>query len=324
MKKFTTFLSALMLTLVLMVAPVYAGAGFDVNSGAAGGGIDYDGTLITGGAAGGISGAFGTVEAGASGGIIWGSAGGWVDTIGGGITNTNTDTFNPGFGTTSIGIGSYSENQAVTGFHSSIYVDGVGGMSSVYGSGFAAQGTLNGSCLDETSIGFTNSDGFTGGAAGQGSIGGFAGGAYVGTIWGDADASLGANIEMNGYSYSDSYAYIDVDGNSITEGMGTFVLSSTNVEAFGYGNINSSGLAGGDYYGNGGYSVIGGAGSVTVQDGSGGSAYASCGGVYAGGGNINSSYNGSAAGYTHTSIMTLNGMNGSIVHSLAGMHVSSE
>jgi len=315
--------------------------GFAIDAGAVGGAIDCDVKTIPNGIAGGISASGGVAGAQAAGGILNGSVGGDVSATGGGLTSTDAYRWNPHVGDKSIGVGSASRNIAVTGASIHVNVDPAGkyvcdamGAAGGHIGGIAGQITLNGSTLTESPRYF-DSTGRTLGIAGQGSVGGFVGGAEVGSL-GDlncrcwtidsyAGAGAGANITMSGGSYSDSYRFVDWHNGMKTEGMGTYVGANTDVTATGFSYDYDNGLADANAYVYGGYVAAGGAVTKTVQmapDCS-GVAKATAAGFYAGAGSLNSSYSGSANGYSRTSVTTMSGMKGSINSAASGMQVKS-
>jgi len=318
----------------------YTGVGvgsYDINANTHGSGLDCDIRTIPNGIAGGISGAGGVANANADGVILNGSVGGDVTAIGGGVTSTNAYKWNPSLGDKSIGVGSYSNNQAIAGASAIIYVDPAKGFGTTSGhiSGIAAQGTLNGSILGKSPRYF-DSIGVTGGIAGQSSVGGFVGSAYALSgpdirffcfnIDSKGSAGVGANIEMIGSSYSESYRFVDwSDGGVKTEGMGTLVGANTTVITSGYNSDSDRGLAIAGSCLSGGYIASGGAVTKTTQlaGNRSGGASASAIGMYKGSGLLNTTFTGSATGYSNTSVTTVRGMNGSINSATAGMHVSS-
>jgi hypothetical protein len=101
--------------------------------------------------------------------------------------------------------------------------------------------------------------------------------------------------------------------------MGSNVGAYTNVLSYGYANDQLIGCA----FVEGGFVAAGVAASKTVQMTPTGMAAATAFGTYAGAGGLGCDFNGSAVGYTATSSTTLNGYNGSIMSSQAGMQVSS-
>jgi hypothetical protein len=305
-----------------------ASGNFDISTFAVGGGIDLDGALIPNGGAFGISGAGGISGGVAEGAfesftfgrrhpitITLGGASGDLHSVGGGLTNTESYTYHPSIGDVSIGVVSTSDNYAVTS--GSLHVDAWGlAHSEGFIGGLAGQGSLNGSVIGGSPMFGWESDGGSFGLAGQGSVGGFVGGA--GTVFlGSADVE--ASVEMWGGSGSESYRAISWDGNSKTEIMGSNVSANTNVTS--YGNVDTC-LVG---YGavEGGYIATGGAVTGTYQTTNGGVAGAFASGSYIGAGELGCNFNGSAVGYTQTSATTLNGYNGSVMSSSAGMQVSS-
>jgi len=265
----------------------------------------------------GISGAGGIGHSEAKGGVKWGTAGANLTATGGGLTATDSYLIPFPNGLLSIGIGSRSVTQAVAGATADANAKGlIGGVTSEIG-GIAAQGTLNGSYLSEDAWGVMKTDGFTGGIAGQGSIGHFEGKALAGSIlWFPGSTHLNANVDMLGESVSESYRYIKIDGSTRTEGFGNSVGAWTEIDS----SMDSSGIA----CLQGGFVAGGTAKSLTVQSNGNGGAMAYAVGNYSGSGNLGTNYQGSAVGYTATSITTVDGMKGSINSSAAGMHVTSQ
>jgi len=217
--------------------------------------------------------------------------------------------------------------------------------------GFAAQGTLNVSALGESPI-FFETEGFTGGIAAYKDllVGFFEGYAFAASgpdYWNceivgyrcgrcgcrpiyrpvkhdsKAGAGMGAEIEMFGSSYSESYRYVNYDCGTKTEGMGTNVGAFTTVYSHGYDYDWDKGLSCSYADVDGGWIAAGGAASLTVQEGPAGNAKASAIGIYVGCGQLGDNYNGSAEGYTNTSVTTFNGMGGSINQASSGMVVNS-
>jgi len=356
MNKIFTILLAVMLVVSLAgisdacsgnnCPPVAVGS-LDVDAHAFGAGFDADGRLIPNGGAFGLGGASGSAGAHANGFIVDGDVAGDVTAIGGGLTDTDAYIFFPSVGDLAIGVGSSSFSQAVTGGSVSVGVDPDQGFGAAHGSmsGRAHQSTLNMSGVGESPF-FFNSTGHTGGVAGQGSTGSFNGAVsaasgadydywvwHGGWWWGhyhhyyadsNANASIDAFLEMWGGSYSESYRFVDFDGDSRTEGMGTNVGAFTEVRS----EASASHYANGNAYAsarvNGCFTAAGAVSTTTVQNAPGfGGAMASASGSYAGGGSLGTSFSGSATGYSATSVTTVSGMSGSINSAAAGMNVSA-
>jgi hypothetical protein len=311
---------------------------YDISARFFGMGGDVDVKFIPNGVAFGAAGAIGGAKADADGFVFNGLVKGEVTTIGGGLAGTDAYKWNPHIGDKSIGVGSASETYAITGASAKIKVDPSGffalGETDARIGGFVAQGSINGSALIESPIYFDH-DGFTGGLAAQGSLGAFGGEAFAGSL-GDtpdirfgrftipgmnskAGAGMGAEIEMYGGSYSDSYRFVDWDGDAKTEGMGTFVGAYTVVNTHGYSYDWDKGLSYADADINGGWIAAGGVASKTQIAGAKSTAV----GFYVGSGSLNQNYQGSAIGYTNGSVTTVKGMNGSINQAGAGMSVNS-
>lgn len=205
--------------------------------------------------------------------------------------------------------------------------------------GFAAQGTLNFSKVTESPRYF-DSTGKSFGVAGQGSVGAFIGGVYVVSgpdtqficwpINSYASANIAASIFMEGASLSQSFRWVETNDGFKTEGMGTQVNAWTNVETS-YTNENSNflgflpqgtGIAGS--FVEGGFIAVGGAKTMTVQNAPGmGGAIAGAQGTYFGAGELGCNYEGSATGYSVTTVTTHESMKGSVNSAHAGMHVVS-
>jgi len=333
---------AICLSFMLMFAGNAMAGGFgigtiDVDVLAGSGQFDVDGKLIPNGGALGVTGSAGVVAGKINGFVFNGTVGGKFDpATAGGTGATNAYRFNPYLGDKSIGVGSSSIAHAQTGAYMRLGVNpGNWGFGEVHGAvgGFAAQGTLNGSALIQSPKYF-DTKGFTGGIAGQGSVGGFVGGAVAvsGPDFGrrcnkvdsKAGAELDANIDMTGSSYSESYRFVDWGLGYKTEGMGTYVGANTEITSHGYSNNWNKGLGWSSVSVEGGWKAAGGATTKTVQYGAGGVGMASANGFYAGSGALNANYVGSASGFSRTQITTFNGMNGSIISSSAGMRVTSQ
>ena len=325
-------------------AECYAAGNFDIGVVAIGGGLSADGKLITQG--GGISGAAGGI--GAAGGVAVGSAQGafesydlpyfsfedwkWHSTtitlggaeanIGvtaGGLTKTEAYRFNPGVGNMGIGVGSYTHNIAAV--HGALDGNAWGlAHSEGFFAGVAGQGSLDGSIVFGSPLSFWESKGVSYGLAGQGSFGyiyGFGGATVLGSY------DLEAGIDMSGFTQSASWRAVNFFDGGKTEYMGTAVLTNTQVES--YGDADGQGLGGGFV---GGQWVAGGfATSKTIQTietpYGGGFAAANANGAYSGSGALGCNLNATAQGYTQTSATTLNGYNGSIMRSSAGMKVNN-
>ena len=300
----------------------YKGAfgGYKIKARSIGGAVDGDLDGIHDGFAGGISGAGGLAVSKSKGLVLNGYTGGSVSTIAGGLTKTEAwakqYNFQNGIG---MGVGSKSENQAVTGGK---FETGTGTFMGIGGSkakmfGVAGQGSANISLIGDD---YLNADGFTGGVAAQGSVGGFYGSGKTGAlIYGAGHSQAGAYIDMQGYSYTQSFKEVEEVDGTRTESMKTQVGAGTDINTFGYNYNSSCGIACSRSNVQGGYIVAGGAASHTKLDG----ADAKAAGVYMGAGQLNSNYHGSANGYTYGSVTTQEGMKGQIVQSGAGMSVTS-
>ena len=351
---------SLIASIFLMTGVAFAGLNSSGDSGSAigfggynigtfdiGGGYMMDGKSIDNGFAGGIGAGGGIAGTDAQGLILNGSVEGEVTSVAGGFGRTNVyrlskyDVFDCGSAPDKfIGVGSRSDAYAITGASFKIKVDPAGEFPTAGGGttasmfGVAGQGTLNVSGVGSSPLEDWKTEGFSGGIAAQGSVGGFVGGGYAISgpdcrchCWrvdSKAGASADAEIEMSGYSISESYRFMNDDGAYHTEGMGTRVAAGTDVTSYGYDHDRDNGLATSDSCLKGGFIAAGGVAAKTVQvlPGS-GLATAHAVGMYAGAGTLGGNFSGSANGYTNTSITTLSGMNGSISSSSAGMYVST-
>ncbi len=140
----------------------------------------------------------------------------------------------------------------------------------------------------------------------------------------NAGANIDVSIDMWGDSFSNSYRFVDIDGNMRTEGMGTNVGAFTEVRTSGDASSYDNGDAYAGAYVRGGWVAGGMVSTTTTQSAPGmGGAFASASGSYFGAGSLGTNYSGSATGYSSTSITTVNGMNGSINTAAAGMSVTS-
>jgi hypothetical protein len=304
---------------------------FDISTLAAGGNVDADLQFIPFGAAGGLSAgggvAFGEAEGEFETGRIWGwvgpkwynfgwktvalgSAGADLTSIAGGGADTETGRYfdfdREGI---EVGVYSFSNGHGITGGSLDVDAFGLAYSGGLIG-GIAGQATLDASGLT-TYPWIYDSKGITGGIAGQGSVGGFIGG---GIVAGLGSAEVGAQVDMYGHSYSNSYRGITWSG---TEYLGTQVAAYTTINTFGYKDTCLVGCA----YLEGGYVVAGGATAATMQKTPSGMASANATGVYTGKGDLNCNFNGSAVGYTNTSATRT--LNGSVMTSSAGMRVSA-
>lgn len=321
-----------------MYKPPVTGS-LDLDVFAIGGGIDGDVKAIPGGIAGGLSGAGGIAGGDMTGMIFNGTIDGDLNVTAGGVTVTETYKIKPTDVDKGVAVGSISTSAAIIGGSAEISVKPEGyGFGVGHGdiAGLGGQFTLNGSVM-VTNPNTMDSNGITGGLAGQGSIGWFEGDVFVMAGGMDmygycgyhhrdnkAKASIEAEIIMNGYSYSESGRFIIFGEDSKTEGLYTAVGAGTTIETtvkkrewdHGWGSYANA-----DIYG--GYIVVGGAASKTIQFNENGLATAGAQGVYYGAGSLGTNYEGSAIGYTQTTLTTFDGMNGTIASSAAGMTVTS-
>jgi len=305
-----------------------ASGNFSINTLAIGGGADLHGATIPNGAAGGLSAAggvaFGAAEGSFSSFKIWGytvTLGGAeadLTNIGGGwvLMDDAGKLYNPvPDADKSIGVYSRSNTYAVTGGSLHVGAWGLAGSAGAIG-GLAGQASLDGSIIGPSPKFGWESKGVSFGVAGQGSVGGFVGGAGA-VFLGSADVD--ALIEMNGWSGSASYRYITWNDGAKTEGMRTDVLARTQITSSG----NASGRGAGGGFIEGGWVAGGVAASKTVQMTGTGYAAANAVGTYSASGELGCDFNGSAVGYTRTSATTREGYNGSVMTSSAGMKVTS-
>jgi hypothetical protein len=307
----------------------YGSGNFDITAGAGSAVLDGGIKTIPNGVAGGVAGAAGGTVGEAVGHVNNADAEANLHVVGGGLVSHDDYRFDVD-ADRSIGVGSMSQAEAVTQGHIDVFADAdwpnrwrdwknngeaTGGFV-----GGAAQGTLDGSLIGESPI-FFDTTGFSGGIAGQGSIGNIEGGALAGSCllncYGPSSASADAGITMAGNSYSESYRYVNFPERGVkTEGMGTNVGATTEITSYG----NDSGLA----FTSGGFDAAGGVAAMTVQNGPGLSgAAATAVGSYTGSGQLNCNYNGSVNGSTYTSVTTYDGMKGSINSAGSSMSVSS-
>lgn len=349
MRKLFTILTSVLFILTLAVVPVMAGGysggfgSYDINTFDMGGGIDGAFKQIPNGFAGGVSAGGGIAGAEAGGFIINGSVEGDITSNAGGFANTYTynlhkgDVFDSNAPDKFIGVGSRSDAFASTGASFKIKVDPGFGFGETDASmfGLAGQGTLNVSGVGSSPLEGWETDGHTGGIAAQGSVGGFVGGGYAlsgpdywswcqrDNVNSKAGAGAGAQVDMAGFSISESYRFMNDNGNYHTEGMGTRVAAGTEITSNGYDYDWDKGLSESGAYVCGGFVAVGGAKACTVQSLPSGMASASATGFYIGAGKLDGSYSGSANGYTATSMTTISGMNGSMSSSAAGMSINS-
>jgi len=300
---------------------------FAINTFAAGGGLDLHGVLLTRG--GGLSGAAGGISAAGGIGfgeaegeftsfrffgrtITLGSAGADLYSRGGGeVLIDDAGTFNPHIGDKSIGVYSHSNTVATTAGGLSVNAKGLAYSAGVIG-GAAGQFSADGSIITGSPKYPWKSDAVSFGVAAQGSAGAFLGGAATG-LYGDAE--VGANIDMYGDTYSESYRAID--GN--TEIIGSWVSARTMVTSDKY--VDSNAFAGG--FVEGGWVAGGLAASGTFQATDYGVAKAGAVGAYGASGELGCDFNGSAVGYTQTTATQTPGYRGSIMSASSGMQVSS-
>ena len=303
---------------------------FAINTFAAGGGLDLHGALITkgypvSGAAGGISAAGGIGIGDASGSfesftfgrrhpitITLGGAGAELESRGGGqVMVDDAGTFNPHVGDKSVGVYSHSNTVATTAGNLKVNAVGAAYSAGIIG-GAAGQFSADGSIIGPSPLPQWKSVGVSGGIAAQGSAGAFLG--YAGTgLYGSAD--VGAEINMGGDTYSDSWRAID--GN--TELMGTNVSAKTAVYSDSHVDTHAFAIGGVE----GGWVAGGIAASKTVQATPYGVAKAGAIGTYSAAGELGCNFNGSAVGYTQTTATQTPGYRGSIMTSQAGMQVSN-
>jgi len=331
--------------------------GFTIKTFAAGGGVDMGFEAKNGFVAGGIGAGGGLAGGKADGVVLDGAVAGDVFSRGGGFAGNTTYTFKIDGTDRSQGVGSASHAEGYTGGSVNVSVDpdkGAGYASGVVG-GVAGQVTADGSAGVTPNSAISN--GFTGGLAGQGSVGGFVGYVvvmsgpdmegtkltYFGNKHGLAKvfdwknwecvpysidsqgaATVEANIDMWGNSYSESYGYVNVNEDVRTEGLGTNVGSDTHVRSSGAVSKYSNGLAVADARLYGGFIAAGGAAAVTTQSVPGaGVATATAKGGYVGGGTLGCNFDGSANGYTFSNATTVEGLRGSVMSSGAGMAVTA-
>ena len=151
----------------------------------------------------------------------------------------------------------------------------------------------------------------------------FLGAEKVNGVDSEIGGARGGTVFMSGVSMSESYRFQTVEGDATTEVMGTNVGAATRVTSELFVSGYKDGCAIGCGSIRGGYLAGGVAASHTRMEYENGHADAKAFGLYVGGGQIGSTYDGSAAGYTQTSITTVDGMNGSINRSSSSMRVTS-
>jgi len=180
-------------------------------AGSAAGELDFETLPQNSGFAGGAAGAIGGAGSAGAGIIFNGTAGVYTSADGGGLAGSNAYRVHNPVPTAdkSIGIGSASSAQAVTGGSIDVNVDpegyiviDAGGLVAGAMGGFAAQGTLDVSGLEESPRHFDNSEGNTFGIAAQGSMGGFVGNAdaeSLGDLAYDKDVYTGGEAGGPGF-----------------------------------------------------------------------------------------------------------------------------
>ena len=329
---FKKVLGVLSLVALLSVGTAFAGAKYDESVGSIGGGIDADLKIVPGvGAAGGFGAGGGMAGAEGKGGNVWGTAGGNVSTVAGGLAHSETF-IEPIFDcegflcsesiTLGIGMGSASKAQGQAMAHGDVNVKGFLGAGYTVIGGAAGEFTADGSYVSNEFLSF--SDGETYGLAGQGAVGAFAGAAGVATFIGKADAEVEAGIRVKGNSGSTSFRATTIGDGYVREELGTEVGAFTNVESFKAISSPEKCLAIGVAGVQGGWIAGGAVTTTTVQTNSNGGSFATATGSYHGSGNLGSNYEGSAVGYSNTSNTKYSGMNGSINSASAGMQVTSK
>lgn len=334
-----TFLGIAMATMIAVsgfMNPVLACTGpnceaagnFNISVFAKGGGLSGDIEIIPNGIAGGFGLTGGVAKGGATGEVTTfkfgrktislGETGAEVGVWAGGATKTVGYSFNPVTCETpfdiGIGVGSWTHNIATTGGTLEGHVLGLGYSAGTI-AGITGQKSFNGSLLTGSPLSAWKSTGVTYGVAGQSSLGGFTG---YGISAGFGSYDVGADIYMSGKSGSESWRAIDFFDGGKTEYMGTNVFASTLVETSAYANDKGIAKAGID----GGFTAKGDVATKTTQAVNGGTAVAKANGGYTGSGDLGCNFLGSAVGYSQTSATTLNGYNGSIMSSNAGMTVN--
>ena len=147
---------------------------------------------------------------------------------------------------------------------------------------------------------------------------------HIAIIDNNASAEAGAGISMSGASLSESWRGVaDTDDGRHIEAMGTFIYADTQIVATGYSGADSTIAANSGACVQGGYAVIGGAASKTVQYSQNGVSKATANGKYTGSAGLNTTFNGVADGSTQTSVTTVDGMNGAFHGARATMTVTS-
>lgn len=281
---------------------------------------DYDALYIPGGGASGGGNSYADTDASAQGAFssfrIWGhrialgSVEGKVSVTSGALMESDSRFYAPeiegcGYG---IGVESRTEAIGITAGHLDLSVLG---FAAAYGdlSGYAGEYTGDGSYM-------SNRNGLTSGYSTQEASGSFDGGAVVAGI---GSADIDVNIKLSGVSVSQSYKTTTFGENSITKTLGTNSAINTVVETSGSAEDYLIGIA----CLNGGWNASGNIGSMTTQMTRGGNTMATMQAGYCANGSLNTNFNGTATGYTATSITKINGLKGSINSSYAGATVTA-
>jgi hypothetical protein len=328
-----------------------AQADMEIGTFAIGGGLSTDGVLTENGGAAGIGAAGGVAGAEASGHVeswekpvydwvfvgktCWGwpkyerrlvgyetiftgKVEGALSSTAGGFTKTEAFTFdrsssNPHYQEVN-GVGSFTENREV---QAQQWVDldviGFGSAGAMFG-GVAGQGSANGAFM--TPEDDQNINGLAVAGAAQGSLLGYYGVAGAG-LFGDVEIAAGGI--MFGASEADAYNATYFFEGGKTEILTGYVYADTAV--YNWNNIDRDALAIG--YVNGGW-VAGGAGyTASTMSNDSGFARATAVGTYSGSGQLGcNDFNASLEGYSKTQSTTLDGYNGTVMKSSAGMTVN--
>jgi hypothetical protein len=343
-------------SLALLSGPAWAtcdgpdcGASFDIDAGFIGGGIQTSGEMGDGMITGGIAASGGIAGAQAKGAV---GAGGFAGTGSDAWTYTAPD---GKFSDAETSTWTYGEGQ--TRGHVDVVVDptdrGLGAGEGTF-FGLTGQGSASGSGL----IVDGTTEGFTGAAAGQGSVGNIEGGVVAASgpdytsynwvptgCWGfcgyweveDVDSFAGgvASASIDTFGETSTYAnrYAEQRRNSHDtrdvweECMESGYRSDTMVMSNGFEDYQRDGLGIGGAYVDGGWAAAGGAGSMTRQlattDSGVGLARANSTGQYGCEGQLNENYNGHADGYTYSNMTTVERIDGVIGNAGASANVSS-
>ncbi len=232
---------------------------------------------------------------------------GHTEALGGALGKTESYKFDPEIGDTSFGIGSVSQAEAISGAGLEGEIEGKGHLSGSISGGIdmktGANSWYGGNWKDPDTRGFAH----------QGACGSFQGAHKSG-----ADQGYSAYINARGLSYSESYGYEITHEGLTTVGKGTNVGTQTALES-GVDNMHHE-----TPVVTGGWETSGMAGTETHQTHHSGFATAKALGAYSCSGHLGQGFEGMVDGYSHTSVTTVDGWNGSINRAESGMKVESK